>query len=77
MSIVTTVRLREDLLEEIDRERAQAKLPRGRVIHEALTLWLERRKQQRAIWQDQLGYDRHPVQDDEFGPVLGAQAWPK
>ena len=23
------------------------------------------------------GYERHPVREDEFTPVLGAQTWPK
>ncbi len=77
MSTTTTVRLRDDLLAEIDRERARSKLPRSRVIHEALALWLERRRQERAIRQDHLGYDEYPVQDDEFAPVLGAQTWPE
>jgi predicted transcriptional regulator len=77
MSTSTTVRLSDELLRQIDRERARSKLPRARVIHQALELWLERRRQERAIRQDQRGYAEHPVQDDEFEPVLGAQAWPK
>lgn len=77
MSTTTTVRLRDDLLAEIDRERARSKLPRARVIHEALALWLEHRRMARAIRQDQLGYERQPVREDEFELVLEAQTWPK
>jgi hypothetical protein len=77
MSTTTTVRLRDDLLAEIDHERARSKLPRARVIHEALELWLERRRLTRALRQDQLGYERLPVVEGEFDLVLGAQAWPK
>jgi predicted transcriptional regulator len=77
MSKMTTIRLDDELLRDVDRQRRRAKLSRARVIHEALALWLERRRSEEAIKADQDGYDRHPVSDDEFGPVLGAQSWPK
>jgi hypothetical protein len=71
------VRLDERLLAQVDRERRRDKTTRARVIHEALALWVERRRIEDAIRRDQEGYERHPVADDEFGPVLGAQVWPK
>lgn len=77
MSKMTAVRLDEELLRDIDRERRRAKLSRARVIHEALALWLERRRLEAAVRSDQAGYAEHPVDEEEFGPVLGAQAWPK
>jgi metal-responsive CopG/Arc/MetJ family transcriptional regulator len=77
MSKMTAVRLDERLLESVDRERKAAGMSRARVIHEALAMWLERRRVELAIQADQRGYASRPVGDDEFGPVLGAQVWPK
>jgi Arc/MetJ-type ribon-helix-helix transcriptional regulator len=77
MTKMTAVRLDDGLLREIDRERRRAGLSRARVIHDALALWLDRRRLEQAIRADHEGYEKYPVRADEFGPVLGAQAWPK
>ncbi len=77
MSTMITVRIEEDFLAEIDRERRRGSISRSRVIKEALALWVERKKTEEAVRRDQQGYERAPVTDDEFGPVLGAQRWPK
>jgi len=77
MSKMIAVRLQEDLLERVDRERKRARLTRAAAINEALDLWLDRRRYDEAVRSDQLGYERHPVDADEFAPVLGAQTWPK
>jgi hypothetical protein len=31
----------------------------------------------RAVKRDQIGYARWPVEDDEFGPLMCAQEFPK
>ena len=74
---MTAVRLDEDLLAEVDRERNTAGLSRAKVIQEALSLWLERRKVEEAVRREQQGYRLKPVSNDEFAGVLGAQVWPQ
>jgi len=77
MSKMVAIRVDESLLAGVDRERRAESLSRARVIHEALELWIERRRLAEAIRREQEAYERMPVRDDEFGPVLGAQRWPK
>jgi Arc/MetJ-type ribon-helix-helix transcriptional regulator len=77
MSKLIAIRLDETLLAGVDAERRRARVTRAAAVKQALVLWLERRRYQDAVCRDQAGYERHPVSDDEFGPVLGAQAWPK
>jgi len=71
------VRLQEELLERVDRERKRARLTRAAAINEALDLWVDRRRYEEAVRSDQQGYERHTVAADEFAPILGAQTWPK
>jgi Arc/MetJ-type ribon-helix-helix transcriptional regulator len=77
MSKMITVRLREEVLARLDRERKRAGLTRAAAINEALHLWVAKRQYQEAVRKDQEGYARQPVQKDEFEPVLGAQRWPR
>lgn len=35
------------------------------------------RQFEEAVRSDQEGYERWPVGEDEFAPVLGAQTWPE
>lgn len=77
MSRMITVRLQEDLLAQVDQERKRTRLSRTAAINEALDLWIDRRRHEEAVRRDHEGYDRHPVREDEFQPVLGAQRWPK
>jgi hypothetical protein len=77
MSKMVTVRVDERLLADVDRERRMQGLSRARVIHEALALWIERRRLTEAVRREQEAYAQRPVRDDEFGPVLGAQRWPR
>jgi hypothetical protein len=77
MSKMIAIRLQEDLLTDVDRERKRAGLTRAAAVHQALAIWVARRRHEEAVRQDQEGYRRHPVGDDEFEPVLGAQSWPK
>ena len=77
MSKMIAVRLDEDLLAVIDEERRRAHATRAKVVHEALALWIERRRLEAAIRRDQEGYAKKPVRKEEFAAVLGAQVWPK
>jgi len=73
MSSTITVRVDHDLLAAVDRERTRDRLPRARVVKEALALWVERRRLSEAVRRHRRAYARRPVRDDEFDPVLGAQ----
>jgi Arc/MetJ-type ribon-helix-helix transcriptional regulator len=77
MSRLIAVRLQDEMLSRVDRERKQAGLTRAAAINEALRLWIEKRQFEEAVRRDQEGYERHPVRKDEFEAVLGAQTWPK
>ncbi|MEK6608708.1 MAG: ribbon-helix-helix protein, CopG family [Myxococcota bacterium] len=72
-----TLRLDDELLGAVDRERKRFGLARSRVVREALALWLERRRLDEAVRRHRAGYAAKPVTADEFEPVLGAQRWPK
>ena len=77
MSRMIAVRLKDEVLSQVDRERKRAGLTRAAAIGEALRLWVEKRQYEEALRCDQEGYERHPVGKDEFAPILGAQVWPK
>ncbi len=77
MSRLVAIRLEDSLLAEVDAERRVARLPRARVVHEALRLWIDRRRLVEAVRRDREAYEAQPVREDEFGPVLGAQRWPR
>jgi len=77
MSKLIAVRIDEALLNRVDRERKKRGIPRARAVKEALALWVERRRIEDAVRRHREAYAALPVDDDEFGPVLGAQRWPK
>ncbi len=77
MSRMISVRLDEQLVADVDRERRREGISRARAIHDALKMWVTHRRFEQAAECDRQGYDRQPVTEDEFGPVLGAQQWPK
>ena len=77
MSKMIAVRLDDELLMRIDDQRRRAGLSRAAVISEALEMWAARRQYEEAVRRDQEGYRKHPVTDEEFGALLGAQQWPK
>ncbi len=77
MSKLIAIRIDEALLAGVERQRKRAHLTRAAAIKQALVLWLERRQYDEAVRRDQSGYERHPVEEDEFAAVLGAQVWPK
>lgn len=71
------VRLQDDMLSVVDHERKRAGLTRAAAINEALRLWIDKRRYEEAVRRDQEGYRRHPVAENEFESLLGAQTWPK
>jgi len=77
MSKLIAVRLQDEMLSRVDHERKRAGLTRAAAVTEALQLWVDKRQYDEAVRRDQEGYQRHPIGKDEFGPVLGAQSWPK
>ena len=77
MSTMISVRLDDALFEGVERERKRAGLTRARAVQEALALWIERRRTEQAARRDRAGYERRPVERQEFDVVLGAQRWPK
>lgn len=77
MSKLIAIRLKDDILEKVDRERRQGGLTRAAVMNEALDLWIEQRRYREAVRRDQDGYARQPVAAGEFQSILGAQTWPK
>jgi predicted DNA-binding protein len=71
------IRLPDEMLARVDEERRRAGLTRAAAVNEALELWIERRRYEEAVRRDHEGYEKHPVKEEEFGSVLGAQVWPK
>jgi metal-responsive CopG/Arc/MetJ family transcriptional regulator len=72
-----SIRIQEEMLHRVDEERERAGMSRAAAIIEALQLWVAKRQYEAAVREDQAGYARHPVTEEEFGPVLGAQTWPE
>ncbi len=72
-----SLRIDESLLQEIDLACGSEKRSRSEVVREALGLWLKQRSIAEKVRLHREGYERHPVSDDEFASVLGAQTWPK
>src|SRR5947207_4379981 len=77
MSKMVAIRLDEGLLVRVDRERRRRRITRARAVHEALADWVARHRLAEAVREEAEAYARQPVAEDEFGPVLGAQRWPK
>jgi metal-responsive CopG/Arc/MetJ family transcriptional regulator len=71
------VRLDDALLARVDAERKRRGLSRARVIREALGFWLAPRLLEEAVREEHAAYARRPVRTREFGPIIGAQVWPK
>jgi metal-responsive CopG/Arc/MetJ family transcriptional regulator len=77
MSQMIAIRIDEDLLGHVDRERRGRGLSRTRAVEEALRLWLERHHFEEAVRREHEAYKRKPVRRSEFDAVLGARTWPK
>lgn len=75
MTTTIAVRIDEDVLRVIDRVRRRR--GRSEVVREALQMWLARRDLDEKVRRHRQGYARFPVTAGEFGPVLGAQTWPR
>lgn len=77
MTQTISLRIDESLLQAIDLAGQSEKRGRSEVVREALELWLKQRSIAEKVRLHKEGYERHPVSEDEFAPVLGAQTWPK
>ena len=77
MTRTISLRIDESLLQEIDLAGQAEKRGRSAMVREALELWLKRRSLAEKVRLHREGYERHPVSEDEFASVLGAQTWPK
>jgi hypothetical protein len=77
MSKMISARIDEELLDRVERERAERAISWAQAVREALALWVEQRRLEEAARQHRERYERFPVGEDEFAPVLGAQQWPK
>ena len=65
----------EQLLEQIDAVAHSRRRKRSDLFCEAARQWLKQQQLKARIRQDYRGYRRHPVEPDEFGPLLRAQQW--
>lgn len=72
-----SVRIDENLIEAIDKARAEEHRDRSGVVREALLLWLRERRLAEQVRRHGAGYGKRPVSKDEFESVLGAQQWSK
>lgn len=77
MTKTISIRIDEALLHAVDVASEGDKRGRSETGREALELWLKRRTLAEKVRRHREGYERHPVTDDEFAPVLEAQVWPK
>jgi len=75
MTKTIAVRIDEELLCAIDRRARRGQ--RSEIVREALQMWIARRDLAEKVRRHREGYARRPVKPGEFGPVLGAQVWPK
>lgn len=77
MSRMVSFRLDEALVRRVDKERQKDGLSRAQAVQRALEVWVRQCEQREAVRLEHEGYSRKPVTANEFGPVLGAQQWPK
>ena len=77
MAKILSIRIDESVLKAVDAAARPEKRGRSEVVREALELWLRRRSLAEKVRRHREGYKRHPLDRDEFEPILGAQTWPK
>ena len=65
--------LEEELLEEIDRERRDARMNRSAFFREAVRAYIARRKMLEEEKRHQRGYEKHPP--DEFAVWNQVAVW--
>ncbi|MGH8010207.1 MAG: ribbon-helix-helix domain-containing protein [Candidatus Binatia bacterium] len=63
----------EELLAQIDAAAQARRRPRSELFCEAVRQWLKQQRAKTLVKQDRRGYRKHPVQADEFGPLIRAQ----
>jgi len=69
-----SIAINEHLSKQIDAAQAR-RLRRSEFLCEAARQWLKPQRLKALVKQDQKGYRQHPVQPDEFGPLIDAQRW--
>jgi metal-responsive CopG/Arc/MetJ family transcriptional regulator len=77
MTKTISIRIDEELLHAVDVASEKGHRGRSEVIREALETWLKQQTLEEKVRRHRAGYLRQPVTEEEFSPVLGAQAWPK
>jgi metal-responsive CopG/Arc/MetJ family transcriptional regulator len=77
MSTMISVRCEDRLLRDLDRACKGRALTRASAVKQAIELWLADLRIRDAVRRHRQGYSRRPVTPDEFGPVPGAQRWPR
>ena len=73
-----SITIEAPLLADLDRQiKAHSDLGRSEVIRQAIREWLDRRKLKKKIQKEIEGYQKKPVQPDEFDALLARQEFPK
>jgi len=70
-----SIAIDEHLLEQIDAVAQTRHQKRSELFCEAVSHWLKQQRRKTLVKQDQKGYRQHPVQPDEFAPLIRAQRW--
>lgn len=67
----------EELLRQVDRDPEVKAAGRSAFLRRAIREYLAQRRNQSIRDRYRSGYGEHPVEPDEFGPLIEAQAWPE
>jgi metal-responsive CopG/Arc/MetJ family transcriptional regulator len=68
-----SIAIDERLLEQIDAAARARRQKRLELLCEAARQWLKQQRLKALVKQDQKGYRQHPVQPDEFDPLIHRQ----
>lgn len=74
---LVSVRIEEELLKAVDEITNGEARPRADAVREALEAWVREKRTAELVRRHREGYERKPVGEREFSPVLDAQLWPK
>jgi metal-responsive CopG/Arc/MetJ family transcriptional regulator len=77
MTKTLAIRIDGSLLEMFDAAAEEAGRSRSEAVRDALELWLRQQAIAEKVKRHKEGYQRHPVSEDEFTPLLEAQTWPR
>ena len=70
-----SIAIDEHLLEQIDGVAQARRQKRSELFSEAVRHWLKQQRLKALVKRDQKGYRQHPVQPEEFAPLIHAQRW--